>query len=965
MASEENREAMPLAGKRADGSDRCDSEKDTDDESPANAEEVQDPGSHEGPQPPRRIPYEERLVCWTFKRKNLAQENHKVMVTGYESTIGDIRCCLESFGKQEIREMAKSAFGHYMKLPDIVTRSGKVKGKVLRFSRMEFVLISGLKFGPAKTNPYMMNDKIPADSVYARLLDSIPILPVNLRAKFIDKKFKVNKVEVKGSEADYVKLAKVLMASMYVVGLDPNKTKIPNWMWALVEDDEAWEQFPWGSLSYQFLIGQINAVKKFIPGPYHLKGNTVAFLAWIYEVIPSIGLKFGRRMDQEKRPRMLRYRYSTASDFLEYPSKELISALEPSDRELNTDYWKSLEEDPEKLPFAFQFDANHSKKKRKRNEDEDEEEVVPVGGGASTSTVNAQLLPPNLLVGPDREALIKEIGDYVGEIAAKRARMEVEALLRIHEEKLVGAVGEYVVRRLSEMERTPADVPQAIERQAWTSPRRAWRRRLRVGQMQTVLPFPPLRRSAAGQEMTKFDTMLDPSDTQINAIYDDLVYLAKVTPPAQGILPGAVPAAGAMQQPTFGKATGQEMLDPSDTQMNAIYDELVCLGKVTPPVQCIPQGAIGPREALEQPTTDKMIVMNDDITPPAQSIIPCAVGSSRHAPIMVAQLKTPTALAIPKVVLNVRPIRRRFPAAAIRSPFLHDDIRGGDTFHHYLRLEDGGVRNVGQPCGDKTFFEEIETPDKQLHIEHIESYVAILSTRPDLAGLKDVHTNIALASSYFMETVEEVFDVLHRGMRQEFQRYDHKLFDPTIEEEIPVEEMDKLCLFAEAVQPNWGENMKQWIECDKVVTICNYNDHWGIVLLDLKRQKIWLYDSMAWKFDYHHICNRRDVFLPMMRIVPQILKRIGYFDRHRVKSPQLAQWELCFPSPKKNSFNQIDSANCGLYALKYVEQLISKTKMPKSLKTDRELILYRDHIARSIYAHSTEEPTVPIPMELI
>ncbi|KAL6531362.1 hypothetical protein OROMI_027725 [Orobanche minor] len=345
MASEENREAIPKAGKRADGSDRCDSEKDIDDESPANAEEVQDPGSHEGPQPPRRIPYEERLVCWTFKRKNLVQENRKVMVTGYESMVGDIRCCLESFGKQAIREMAKSAFGHYMKLPDIVTRSGKVlhymisrqvtarpeldktslwfkvKGKVLRFSRVEFVLISGLKFGPTKTNPYMMNDKIPADSVYARLLDSIPILPVNLRTKFIDKKFKVNKVEVKGSEADYLKLAKVLMASMYVVGLDPNKTKIPNWMWALVEDDEAWEQFPWGSLSYKFLIGRINALKKFIPGPYHLKGNTVAFL----EVIPSIGLKFGGRMDQEKRPRMLRYRYITASDFPEYPSKERIS----------------------------------------------------------------------------------------------------------------------------------------------------------------------------------------------------------------------------------------------------------------------------------------------------------------------------------------------------------------------------------------------------------------------------------------------------------------------------------------------------------------------------------------------------------------------------------------------------------------------------------------------------------------
>ncbi|KAL6534004.1 hypothetical protein OROHE_013837 [Orobanche hederae] len=339
MASEENREPISESGKRADGRYDCDSEKDSDDEAPENTAEAQDLCGTESDEPRRRIP-----ICWTFKRKNLAPENRKVMVTGYEPTIGDIRCCLESFGKQAIREMTKSVLGHYMKLPDTVTRSGKVlhymisrqvtprpeldktalwfkvKGKVLRFSRVEFVLISGLKFGPAKINPYMMNDKIPVDSAYARLLDSTPILLVNLCTKFIDKKFKVNKVEVKGGEVDYLKLAKVLIASVYVVGLDPNKTKIPNWMWVLVEDNEAWEQFPWGSMSYQFLIGQINAVKKYIPGSYHLKGNTIAFLQ---EKRPH--------MEQEKRPHgarkaahMLRYRYSTANDFLEYPSKVKI-----------------------------------------------------------------------------------------------------------------------------------------------------------------------------------------------------------------------------------------------------------------------------------------------------------------------------------------------------------------------------------------------------------------------------------------------------------------------------------------------------------------------------------------------------------------------------------------------------------------------------------------------------------------
>ncbi|KAL6536918.1 hypothetical protein OROHE_012502 [Orobanche hederae] len=208
-------------------------------------------------------------------------------------------------------------------------------------------------------------------------------------------------------------------------------------------------------------------------------------------------------------------------------------------------------------------------------------------------------------------------------------------------------------------------------------------------------------------------------------------------------------------------ATRQEMLDPSDTQMNTMFDELVCLGELTAPAQGILAGVGGATGGLEQP----IVRMYVDATPPAQSIIPYAVESSSHSPIQTMAVQE-----IPKVILNVRPIRRRFPARAIRSPFLHDDIRGGDTLDEYLKLEDGGMY---------------------------------------------------------------------------------------------------------------------------VVTVCNYNDHWGTLLLDLKRQTIWLYDSMAWKFDYHHVCNRRDVFLPMTRIVPQILKRIGYYELHRVKKPQFAQWDLC------------------------------------------------------------------------
>ncbi|KAL6585530.1 hypothetical protein OROMI_002174 [Orobanche minor] len=182
------------------------------------------------------------------------------------------------------------------------------------------------------------------------------------------------------------------------------------------------------------------------------------YLAWIYEVIPSYGLKIGGRVEQERRPRMLRYRYSMANEVPEFLSKELLGVLDPSEVELTTDYWKSLQDDPETKPFAFQFEANHSKKKRKRSESEDEEELVP-DVGASTSTATAKFVLPDIPIGPDREAFIKEIGDFVGEIAARRAKVEVEALLRSHEERIITSVGDYVVNRLLAMERVTAGQP--------------------------------------------------------------------------------------------------------------------------------------------------------------------------------------------------------------------------------------------------------------------------------------------------------------------------------------------------------------------------------------------------------------------------------------------------------------------------------------------------------------------------
>ncbi|KAL6530954.1 hypothetical protein OROHE_014436 [Orobanche hederae] len=321
-----------------------------------------------------------------------------------------------------------------------------------------------------------------------------------------------------------------------------------------------------------------------------------------------------------------------------------------------------------------------------------------------------------------------------------------------------------------------------------------------------------------------------------------------------------------------------------------------------------------------------------------------------------------TESGIPKVILNVRPVRRRYPDAVHRSPFRPTDVRPGrDMFENFLSL-DHGVRNVGLLCGvEKDFFHDILDANKQLEADHIESYLAVITSDPDLAGIKNIQSTIAITSCYFMETADDVFEEMHKDRKQFDEPFNHKLFDNKTEEVVPAHLMERLCLFAEARQPNWGPNMKQWIDCDKVVAMCNYKEHWGTLLMDFKKQKLVLYDSFQWIFEDHNITNRKDIFLPIARLLPQILKEIGYFEHHRIKKPILTQWELTLPHKTKNPFKQQGDVKCGLYALKYVEHILSSTPLAKHLRNELDAHNYRDHVARTIYAHNTDEP---IPMVL-
>lgn len=101
----------------------------------------------------------------------------------------------------------------------------------------------------------------------------------------------------------------------------------------------------------------------------------------------------------------------------------------------------------------------------------------------------------------------------------------------------------------------------------------------------------------------------------------------------------------------------------------------------------------------------------------------------------------------------------------------------------------------------------------------------------------------------------------------------------------------------------------------------------------------------------------------MARLLPQLIKAIGYNEEHDIRRPRNAQWDLCF-ADLADTYKQEDSFSCALYCLKTVERLISKIPEPKGLETPMELNAYRFRIAQTIYTFSTDEEAIQVPIPM-
>ncbi|KAI5334941.1 hypothetical protein L3X38_025074 [Prunus dulcis] len=301
---------------------------------------------------------------------------------------------------EQLEQFKTSCFGHLLNIDKIQFSGQIVHGAVLRrvagqgvkdldglsfllgidvaqFTRQDFCLITGLRFGEVPEVSSGESDGIRLRERY-----------------FIDEGITCNALEEAflrcTEEDDIYKLALVYFAELVVLGRDKHLNINLNYL-TLVEDLDAFNRYPWGSVSFDktqdsLFSAPTKYVKSFenedgrgkgkskVTGTsqrnekgkkdkhgeaqrsgWSFKGFTYAFQIWVYELIPRMAdLNYCKVVDPTAVPRILRWRTTTSVPEMRklnnyfFQSKESVQlrALCPSEEEMRQPYWSWPQDRP-------------------------------------------------------------------------------------------------------------------------------------------------------------------------------------------------------------------------------------------------------------------------------------------------------------------------------------------------------------------------------------------------------------------------------------------------------------------------------------------------------------------------------------------------------------------------------------------------------------------------------------------
>ncbi|KAF4347797.1 hypothetical protein G4B88_030237 [Cannabis sativa] len=201
----------------------------------------------------------------------------------------------------------------------------KLGDKAVRFRIEEFSLITGLDCTKSYDVDLFKSKKLLA---YKEGIFCMHGLTEKLTVKEVASVFFSGALK---DDEDYVKIVLVYFFAGYLYGY-PQGKKIDNFIFSMVNGDdniEVFNRFGWGKLLWKNTFYHLKialkdgnntfqqlAKKKMIEKGYNLKGFPIAFLIWLYEIIPSLSPRFCKRISN-KIPRVMNWENSPTTKFSE------------------------------------------------------------------------------------------------------------------------------------------------------------------------------------------------------------------------------------------------------------------------------------------------------------------------------------------------------------------------------------------------------------------------------------------------------------------------------------------------------------------------------------------------------------------------------------------------------------------------------------------------------------------------
>ncbi|KAF4347544.1 hypothetical protein G4B88_023425 [Cannabis sativa] len=256
----------------------------------------------------------------------------------------------------------------------------KLGDKAVRFGIEEFSLITGLDCTKSYDVDLFKSKKLLA---YKEGIFCMHGLTEKLTVKEVASVFFSGALK---DDEDYVKIALVYFFAGYLYGY-PQGKKIDNFIFAMVNGDdyiEVFNRFGWGRLLWEKTFYHLKialkdgndtfeqlAKKKMIEKGYKLKGFPIAFLIWLYEIIPSLSPRFCKRISN-KIPRVLNWENSPTTEF-----SELIQGVFNNLKIVVKDFVALSGEKSQSIFSKFKFDPKYVSKR--------------IGGAVSSDEVNDQI----------------------------------------------------------------------------------------------------------------------------------------------------------------------------------------------------------------------------------------------------------------------------------------------------------------------------------------------------------------------------------------------------------------------------------------------------------------------------------------------------------------------------------------------------------------------------------------------